>query len=168
MSKAFTSEETHEPEPLSRPPPRLAPGATRYVTPEGHAALRDALHRVRAERAAASALPESQRAGRVAELQARESFVEATLAALTVLGPGSAPGGIVAFGSWVTVEDDRGKRHTWRVVGPDEADARRGFVSVHSPVGAALLGRAAGEKVEVERPGGPAVLAVLDVRHTAP
>ena len=37
MSKAFTSEETPDEGPLVRPPPRLAPGEVRYVTPEGRA-----------------------------------------------------------------------------------------------------------------------------------
>jgi len=168
MSKAFTSEETPEAGPLSRPAPRLAPGAARYVTPEGHRALRDALESLRAERTAAAALPESQRAGRVADIDARVALAEATLAALTVLGPAVAPPGTVGFGTWVTVEDERGRRSTWRVVGPDEADARGGLVSVHSPVGRALLGCAVGDRVEVERPGGPAALVVVDVRHSAP
>ncbi len=62
MSKAFTSEETPESVPATRPPPRLAPGEVRYVTPEGQAALRADLARLRAERGAAAALPDAARA----------------------------------------------------------------------------------------------------------
>jgi transcription elongation factor GreB len=67
----------------------------------------------------------------------------------------------------VTVEDDGGARTSWRIVGPDEADARRGLVSVASPVARALLGREAGDAVEVDRPGGRVVLTVVDVRRRA-
>jgi transcription elongation factor GreB len=111
-------------------------------------------------------LPEPQRRARVTELEARVGVAEATLAALTVLGPEAAKEGEVAFGTWVTVEDGDGARTTWRVVGPDEADARRGRLSVLSPVGRALLGRTLGETVEVERPGGKVELTVVAVQRS--
>jgi transcription elongation factor GreB len=168
MSKAFTSEETPDAAPLSRAPPRLAPGEVRYATPEGQAALRADAARLREERAAAAALPEPARTARLAELDRRARVVEATLAAVTVLGPESAPEGRVAFATWVTVDDDGGARATWRIVGPDEADARRGLVSVDAPVARALLGREAGDEVEIERPGGRRVLTVVEVRRTPP
>ncbi len=166
MSKAFTSEETPESAPAIRPPPRLAPGEVRYVTPEGRAALQAELSRLRAEHAAASALPRPEAEARAADLDRRAALAEATLAALTVLGPDAAPEGTVAFATWVTVEDASGSRQTWRIVGPDEADPRRGLVSVHSPVGRALLGHAAGDVVEVERPGGRAELEIVAIRRT--
>ncbi len=161
MSKAFTSEETPEVEPVVRASPRLAPGERRYVTPEGHAALRAELEALEAERAAA---PDAARADALAR---RAALVGATLATLTVLSPGDAPEGQVAFGTWVTVEDEGGARSTWRLVGPDEADARRGLVSAASPIGRALLGREAGDEVEVDRPGGRVTLGVVEVRRTA-
>ena len=147
MSKAFTSEETPDTGPLIRPAPRLAPGEVRYVTPEGQAELRDALSRLRAAR------------------DPRAAQVEQTLAVLTVLGPQGAPDGTVAFGTWVTVQDGTGTRTTWRIVGPDEADPRRGQVSAHSPVGRALLGLDVGDSAEIERPGGRLELEVVEVRR---
>ncbi|BDG02132.1 GreA/GreB family elongation factor [Anaeromyxobacter oryzae] len=166
MSKAFTSEETPDLAPPARPGPRLAPGEVRYVTPEGHAALRAELSRLAGERAAAAALPATERPARVADLDRRAALVEATLAAVTVLAPDAAPEGTVAFGTWVTVEDEAGATSTWRIVGPDEVDPRRGLVSVHAPVARALLGRTRGDEVEVERPGGTRTLTVVDVRRT--
>lgn len=168
MSKAFTSEETPEAAPLVRAPPRLAPGEIRYVTPEGHAALRAELGQLAAARRDAAALPEGERAARLAELDARAAVVEGTLAALTVLGPGSAPEGRAAFATWVTVEDGAGRRTTWRLAGPDEADPRAGLLSVASPMGRALLGRVPGDAVEVDRPGGAVELTIVAVRRTAP
>jgi transcription elongation factor GreB len=167
MSKAFTSEETPEHEIVSRAPPRLAPGELRYVTPEGFAALEAELRRLHDERAAAAGLAdEAERNALAADLDRRAALVQGTLATLTVLGPEAAPEGKVAFGTWVTVEDGSGKRHTWRIVGPDEVDPRRGFVSARSPVARALLGREAGDEVEVQRPGGTAQYTVVEVRRT--
>ena len=159
MSKAFTSEETPEEAPVVRPAPRLAPGEVRYVTPEGHAALRAEASRLEAERAGASD------PARAEALSRRAALVEATLATLTVLAPEAAPEGRAGFGSWVTVEDGAGGRTTWRIVGPDEADARRGLVSVDAPVARALLGREVGDEVEVDRPGGRVALTVVAVRR---
>lgn len=157
MSKAFTSEELPEEAPIVRPPPRLAPGEVRYVTPEGHAALRAELARLEAERAAEPS--------RAEVLSRRAAQVEATLATLTVLGPDAAPEGRAGFGTWVTVEDAGGARASWRIVGPDEADARRGLVSAAAPLARALLGRAVGDEVEVERPGGRVALTIVAVRR---
>ncbi len=168
VSKAFTSEETPDLGPVVRPPPRLAPGEIRYVTPEGQAALREALARLRAERTAASALPDAERIARLAELDARVASLDATLGALTVLGPDAAPEGQVAFGTWVTVEEEDGRRATWRIVGPDESDARRGLVSVEAPLSRALLGRRAGDVAELRRPGGPVELTIVEVRRAPP
>jgi transcription elongation factor GreB len=168
MSKAFTSEETPDTAPLLPAPPRLAPGEVRYVTPEGQQALRAEVARLGAEREAALGLPEPERAARREELARRLERLEATLAVLTVLSPEGAPEGEVAFGTWVTVEEAGGARTTWRIVGPDEADARRGRLSAHSPVARALLGRRVGDSAEVERPGGLTELQVVAVRRTAP
>jgi transcription elongation factor GreB len=168
VSKAFTSEETPEAELVARPPPRLAPGEVRYVTPEGQAALRAALAQLQVELSELGRLPPAAQEARRSELERRAGFLHATLAALTVLGPEAAPEGQVAFGRWVTVEDEDGERATWRIVGPDEADAKRRLVSVASPLARALLGRRAGDAATVHRPRGEVELTVVDVRRTSP
>jgi len=150
VSKAFTSEETPDPGPLTRPAPRLAPGEIRYVTPEGPDELRKRLAELRA-------------AG-----DPRAGVVEATLAVLTVLGPGSAPEGTVGFGTWVTVREGSGRPVTWRIVGPDEADPRRKLISAHSPVGRALLGCVVGDEAAVDRPGGRVAMEVVAVSRIPP
>lgn len=167
MSKAFTSEETPEAAPATRAPPRIAPGEVRYVTPEGHAALRAELARLRAAGEAGEGL-DSERAARAEERARRIALVEGTLAALTVLAP-MVPGGQVGFGAWVVVEEEGGARRlTWRLVGPDEADPRCGLVSVYAPVGRALLGRTVGDEVEVARPDGVRRYVVVAVSQTRP
>jgi transcription elongation factor GreB len=145
----------------------------RYVTPEGHAALREELARLRAaaEPGRAGAEAEvalaSERTARAEDLARRIALVEGTLAALTVLAP-TGPEGVASFGAWVVLEDEDGRRATWRLVGPDEADPRRGLLSVHAPLGRALLGRAAGDEVEVARPDGARTYALVAVQRTRP
>jgi transcription elongation factor GreB len=162
VSKAFTSEETPEPVSAVREPPVLRPGEVRWVTPEGQAALRAELARLRAPGAG----PEAQSARE--ERERRAHLVERTLAALTVLGPERVPEGEVGFGTWVELEDEDGARRTWRIVGPDEADARNGAVSAHAPLGQALLGRRVGETVEVERPDGAREFTIRAVHRRPP
>jgi transcription elongation factor GreA len=64
---------------------------------------------------------------------------------------------VAAFGFGRTAEvldEESGAVHTWTIVGPTEADLAQGKLSAQSPVGKALLGRSAGESVEVQTPRG--------------
>jgi transcription elongation factor GreB len=88
--------------------------------------------------------------------------------ALTVVDPKPHPARRAFFGAWVTVEDEAGEERTYRLVGPDEFDAARGLISVDAPLGRALLGKAAGDAVTVQRPAGAAELTVVAVSWTAP
>jgi transcription elongation GreA/GreB family factor len=54
----------------------------------------------------------------------------------------------VRFGSTVTIQRDDGRRHTYRIVGEDEADPSLGTLSYVSPVAQALMGKQVGEVVE--------------------
>jgi transcription elongation factor GreA len=68
----------------------------------------------------------------------------------------NAQGDTFAFGRTAEVIDEAsGKVQTWTIVGPTEADLAHGRLSAESPVAKALLGRAAGDTVEVETPRGP-------------
>ena len=76
-------------------------------------------------------------------------------------------GGRVACGAWVTLEDDDGAEQVYRLVGPDEFDAKQGLISVDSPVARAVLGKREGDEVTVARPKGPATFTITDVRYRA-
>lgn len=56
---------------------------------------------------------------------------------------------VVAFGSTVTFSRDDGRLPTYRIVGKDEADPKRGSISFVSPVARALMGKAIGDMVVV-------------------
>lgn len=71
----------------------------------------------------------------------------------------------VFFGAWVAVADEAGAERTYRIVGADETDAEAGWISVHSPMARALLGRREGDSVLVRRPAGEVELEVVEVRY---
>ena len=73
----------------------------------------------------------------------RPSLTEYPIAAKARGAPAAA--GVVGFGSRVTFDRDDGRRQTFRIVGEDEADARRGSVSYVSPLARALFGRRIGD-----------------------
>ena len=60
----------------------------------------------------------------------------------------------VFFAAWVTLEDDNGEEKTYRIVGPDEFDPKKGWISMDSPVAKALLKKHLEDEVKVETPKG--------------
>ena len=145
MSKAFTSEDAGVPEPPVKRDTRLAPGA-RPFTPDGLAALRSRVETLRAQ-------------GPSADLAALDALLKVAVAVPAPVGDSR-----VAFGSWVDVEDGEGKRASYRVVGPDEADPRAGLVSVESPLAKAFVGKHVGDEVELELPKATRSFTVLRIR----
>jgi transcription elongation factor GreA len=70
------------------------------------------------------------------------------------------------FGATVELEDaDSGEVVTYQIVGEDEADIKRGKVSITSPIGRALIGKHAGDTAEVQAPGGVRAYEILDVKY---
>ena len=63
------------------------------------------------------------------------------------------------------IEDEAGGQRRYRLVGPDEIDPARGFISIDSPLGQELIGKGAGAEVHVERPAGTTSFTVLAVGY---
>jgi len=76
--------------------------------------------------------------------------------------PSKKAAGMVQLGSHVKVKDEYGEEN-FTIVGPVEADPKKGLISLESPVGKALLGKTAGDKVKVSTPGGNSTLHVISV-----
>jgi transcription elongation factor GreA len=74
--------------------------------------------------------------------------------------------GRVVFGATVDVEAcDSGNPATYQIVGDDEADLKDSKISVNSPIARALIGKYAGDVVEVHTPGGVREVEIVDVRY---
>lgn len=75
--------------------------------------------------------------------------------------------GRVLFGCTVTVENEAGEEKVFSIVGTDELDPSRGFVSWVSPIGRALLGSSVGELVSFATPGGQTEFEIIKVIYKA-
>jgi transcription elongation factor GreB len=71
----------------------------------------------------------------------------------------------VFFGAWVTLTSQYGEEVTYRIVGADEFDPKRNWISVDSPLARALLKRRVDEEFEVRTPNGPRVHCVRAVSY---
>lgn len=159
------------------------PSQSNYITPEGAKRLRDELERLwKVERPittqrVSDAAAEGDRSEnaeyiygkkRLREIDSRIRFLTKRLDVLKVVD--SAPSGQekVYFGAWVTVENEDGDEATYRIVGPDEFDPARNFISIDSPVAKALMGRRINDEVTVRRPAGVAQLTITEVSYRTP
>ena len=99
-------------------------------------------------------------------MEARIPDIEAKLANAQVVDPKSLHAeGRVVFGATVDVEEESGDAATWQIVGEDEADIKQGRIFVGSPIARALIGKHAGDSVEVQTPGGVKRYEIVDVRY---
>ena len=74
----------------------------------------------------------------------------------------------VFFGAWVTVEDEDGDEQTYRLVGADEFDLNKGYLSINSPLARALIGKRLDDEVSVRTPEGWKSVFVVGIRYQAP
>ncbi len=99
----------------------------------------------------------------------RIRFLTRRLEAATIVDPveqAKIASGRVLFGCTVTVENEEGEEKVFSIVGADEFDASRGYVSWVSPIGRALLGSSEGDVVTFATPGGLAELEIVKVEYT--
>ena len=99
-------------------------------------------------------------------MEARIRDIEAKLGNAQVVDPKTLHAeGRVVFGATVDVEEESGEAATWQIVGEDEADIKQGRIFVGSPIARALIGKQAGDAVEVQTPGGVKHYEIVDVRY---
>lgn len=160
---------------------RLArPKSSAYITPEGAARLRTELDRLwRVQRpqvtqavADAAALGDrSENAEYVygkkqlREIDRRIRFLQKRLDEIIVVDRPPSDSTRVYFGAWVRLEDDAGKAVEYRIVGADETDPAKGWISIDSPLARALIKKAVDDAVRVSLPGGAASFTVVGIRY---
>lgn len=106
---------------------------------------------------------------RLREIDKRIRFLQKRIDDLIVVDPSpEEQAGKVYFGAWVRLEDEDGNEFTYRVVGPDDFDPVRGWLSMDSPMGRALLGKQVDAEFLVQRPKGDATFVVLDIAYEEP
>jgi transcription elongation factor GreB len=161
-----------------RPP---AAGSTALVTPQGHARLKaelDELWRLRRPevvKALAAAAAEgdrsenaeySYRKKQLGEIDRRVRYLSKRLQVLRVVDTVPTDPGAVFFGATVELENlASGEVARYRIVGPDETDAKRGHISIDSPLARALLKKRVDDEFEAALPGGVARFAIIAVAY---
>lgn len=188
MSKAFTKESDTGPnsvgdesgadsDDLDKDIPK---GTKNYITPLGFNRLREELknllHTERPELVkviswAASNGDRSENGDyiygkrRLREIDRRIRFLQRRLDHAEVVNPVEQKSDRVLFGATVTVCDEEGREKTYSIVGIDEIDAKRGYVSWLSPIAKAVLNAKVGETVTLRTPRGEQDLEILKLEY---
>lgn len=160
-----------------RPP---APPKSLYITPEGYSTLESesrALwirrrHVTKALTAAAAEGDRSENAEYIyrkkelREIDRRIRYLQKRLPNLKVVLDLPTNQQQAFFGAWVTLETESGDSICYRIVGPDEFDPEKGWISMDSPLAQALLKKSVDDEVKVQTPNGMASYWVLEVRYS--
>ncbi len=169
MSKAFTRESDDAPESPARlrPASPLPPGAKNYLTADGACRLQAELDRLtHIERPKLSVFPGDPDARRCLQsFDQQIQHLQHTLATAVVVAPPDAPWEQVRFGASVAVRSRNGEETRYRIVGIDETDVDRGWVSWLSPIAKALLNAKLGSRVRFRFPSGEEELEIVSIRY---
>jgi transcription elongation factor GreB len=160
MSKAFTREDDSADLPPLPPLPTLPPGVKNYITQSGEAALRAQLDELLGKRSKLKAQERSQLDQRIGRLQQ-------ILETLVPVAPAADGETQVRFGATVKVRDAKGEEESYRIVGINEIDLDRDWISWQSPLARALLNARVGDTVRFKAPAGERQLQITGVRYDA-
>ena len=156
------------------------PPSSKFATPEGARRLREELDRLwrverpqvtRAVQEAAAQGDRSEDAEyidgkkQLREIDRRVRFLRKRLDGLVVVARPPDDRDRVYFGAWVRLEDESGEETELRIVGPDEIDPARRYVSMDSPLARALMRRRVDDEFSVELPGGARTYVVTEIRY---
>jgi transcription elongation factor GreB len=157
------------------------PESSKYITPEGAVSLEQELdHLWRTKRPAVTkAVAEAAAQGdrsenaeyiygkrQLAEIDRRVRYLRKRLHGIRIVDQPPSDTGKVYFGAWFELRDEGGARHEYRLVGPDEFDLAEGYISMDSPLGRAVMGKAIGGTITVPAPDGERIYQLVGVRYT--
>jgi transcription elongation factor GreB len=162
-----------------RPP---APSSTAIITRDGFERLKSELdhlwHTVRPEvvKALAAAAAEGDRSEnaeytyrkkQLGEIDRRARYLSKRIPVLQVVETVASQRDAVFFGATMDIENvETGETVRYRIVGPDETDARKGWISIDSPMARAVLKKRVDDEFEADLPGGRTRFAVLAVEYS--
>lgn len=158
-----------------RPP---APSSSAYITPAGFAALQKELSDIWLRRrdvvkALAAAAAEGDRSENAEYIYRKKElggidwrirYLQKRLPVLQVVHE-IPKGGAIFFGAYVDLQDGNGDAHNYRIVGPDETDAKSSAISMDSPLAKALLGKRVDDEVALQVGDKNIVMNVVAIRY---
>jgi transcription elongation factor GreB len=159
-----------------RPP---AKKSSPYITPEGYRTLAKELQalwqrRARVTRALAAAAAEGDRSEnaeyiyrkkQLREIDRRIRYLQKRLPDLKIVATSPTDRERIFFGASVTLEDDTGREVIYRIVGADEFDPAKGWISIDAPLARALLAKTLDDEVQVTTPGGEAGFIIVAIDY---
>ena len=160
-----------------RPPQKTG---AKYITDEGEKILKEELHQLwKVERpqvtqsvSEAAALGDrSENAEyiygkkRLREIDRRVRYLSKRLEEVTVVSAPPDDQSKIYFGAYVTLEEDNGNKTRYRLVGPDEIDPRKGYISIDSPLGTQLLGKSIDAELLIDLPTGARKYFVINIEY---
>lgn len=167
---------------MSRYRPPAAP-VSNYITPEGEQALSEELEFLwRKERPlvtqqvsdAAAMGDRSENAEyiygkkRLREIDRRIRFLRKRLEYLTVVDQLPTKQDKVYFGAWVELMDEQEQGLNIRLVGPDEIDPNKNYISIDSPLGKAIMGKSLDDEFEFQSPSGLKHYCIEKIEYHSP
>jgi transcription elongation factor GreB len=151
-----------------------------YITPEGQKHLSEELSylwkikRPKVTQAVAEAAAMGDRSEnaeyiygkkQLRQIDSRIRFLSKRLSELIVVDRMPDDTSKVFFGAWIEIKDTDGNVYKYRIVGPDEFDPDKNFISIDSPMAKALLRMTEGNEVVVSRPNGTVKFVVTSIRY---
>lgn len=153
---------------------------SKYITRDGYTALENELYQLwKVERPAITqSVQEAAAQGdrsenaayiygkkRMREIDRRVRYLSRRLDGMTVVNQPPDDPSRIFFGAWVTLENETGETFCWRIVGPDEIDPAKHYISIDSPVARSLMGRQADDDIMVTLPKGQQHYRVIKVSY---
>jgi len=153
-----------------------------YITEDGYKMLQDELNALwnrrgdvtRALTAAAAEGDRSENAEYIyrkkelREIDRRIRYLQKRLPDLKIVPAQQQNNKQIFFGAWVTVETYNGDEATYRIVGPDEFDPDKSYISLDSPLAKALLKKTIDDEVIIHADKTELTYVVIDVNYTQP
>jgi len=151
-----------------------------YITADGYQALQDELealwkrrhHVTKALTAAAAEGDRSENAEYIyrkkelREIDRRVRYLQKRLPDLKVVRDKPSDQAAIFFGAWIRLEDEAGHEALYRIVGPDEFDVTKGYISMDAPMAKALMKKRVDDEVLVHTPKGDKVYFVVEVSYS--
>lgn len=156
------------------------PQASKYITPQGAARLREELDylwrikRPAVTRAVAEAAAQGDRSEnaeyiygkrQLAEIDRRVRYLRKRFDGMRIVTDRPSDTERVFFGAWFELIDAEGLKRRHRLVGPDEADFDRNYVSMDSPLGRSVMGKFLGDEFEHDAPQGRRCYTITSVGY---
>ncbi|KZZ41930.1 MAG: transcription elongation factor GreB [Saccharospirillaceae bacterium] len=168
---------------MSEPNKKPLPKRSLLITPEGAQALQEEhdylwrLERPRVTQQVSDAAKLGDRSEnaeyiygkkRLRQIDSRLRFLRKRLEALTLVDREPADKHKVYFGAWIELEDVNEELYRYRIVGEDEIDLKRGYISVDAPLARGLLGKQLDDEVEILLPKGIESYYIVAVSYSQP